>query len=252
MPDLRPHPSVHAEHDDLGGLVLLHRATGQWHSLNPTAALWWAALADTGNTQVALDTVIAEHPDTPPDELQQDLAHLIAELTARELLTHSRPSRGTMTSNNTERQPPHEQPPEAGLPMALPTAGISQVPPGYRVTASLAFLLALALLRLPYRITSRVIAGPTRRLPAATHEQGTAAVHAAHAVARGWPGRAACLELSLTAVLTAALRGRRLHWCFGFATDPRRFHAWVETADGPVTHPADEPVTAAYRRILAL
>ncbi|GAA4914153.1 hypothetical protein ACFPM3_22975 [Streptomyces coeruleoprunus] len=34
--------------------------------------------------------------------------------------------------------------------------------------------------------------------------------------ARWWPGRAACMETSLGAVLAAALFGRRLDWCLPF------------------------------------
>ncbi|MFC8794980.1 lasso peptide biosynthesis B2 protein [Streptomyces cinereoruber] len=55
--------------------------------------------------------------------------------------------------------------------------------------------------------------------------------------ARWWPGRAACMETSLGAVLAAALLGRRLDWCLGarFAPPPVEYHAWAELPDhGPV------------------
>lgn len=53
------------------------------------------------------------------------------------------------------------------------------------------------------------------------------------------PGRAACLETSLAATLTAAARGRRVHWCLGARSAPFATHAWIETAAGPAGEPAN-------------
>ncbi|MFC9222993.1 lasso peptide biosynthesis B2 protein [Streptomyces hygroscopicus] len=79
---------------------------------------------------------------------------------------------------------------------------------GERLAAAAGLALALVLLRLPFRHT-----------------------------ARWWPGRAACMETSLGAVLAAALLGRRLDWCLGarFAPPPVEYHAWAELpGHGPV------------------
>lgn len=236
MPDLRQHPQVHAEHDALGGLILLHQGTGQWHVLNPTASAMWSSLIDAGDIEAAVATVAAAYPDVPLDDLRRDMEQLAADLITRNLLIPT----GTTA------------PAEQGLAMALPLPTSRRIRRSDRLAALLAFPVALCLLRLPFQTSSRLTHRYTSSLPPATREQAAAAVDAAHAAARSYPGRAACLELSLTAVLAAAARGRRLDWCFGFATDPRRFHAWVETDGRPVTHPADEPLGTAYRRILAI
>ncbi|MER8234318.1 lasso peptide biosynthesis B2 protein [Streptomyces sp. NPDC094049] len=44
------------------------------------------------------------------------------------------------------------------------------------------------------------------------------------------PGRAACLEESLAAYLTAALTGRRVAWVLGVRFVPQGAHAWIATA----------------------
>lgn len=48
-----------------------------------------------------------------------------------------------------------------------------------------------------------------------------------------FPGRTACLELSLAFVLFALMRRRSSTWCVGVATDPIRAHAWVEVDRKP-------------------
>ncbi|MGH8903010.1 MAG: lasso peptide biosynthesis B2 protein [Egibacteraceae bacterium] len=119
--------------------------------------------------------------------------------------------------------------------------------------AGKAMAVALAALRLGFGRATRLVA-LLRRLSAhpASLPEAEAAVHAAALVARRYPGRAACLERSLTAVLGAALRRRHLDWCLGAATDPRRFHAWVEAEGRPITAPDDDPVEPAYRRVLTI
>ena len=126
--------------------------------------------------------------------------------------------------------------------------------PTDRLAALTVFPIALAALRLGFGRATRLVALLRRGLPArpASLREAQAAVHAAALVARWYPGRAACLERSLTAVLSAALRRRRLDWCLGAATDPRRFHAWVEAAGQPVTAPDDDSVEPAYRRVLSI
>jgi hypothetical protein len=102
-------------------------------------------------------------------------------------------------------------------------------------------VLVIATLRLlPLRIA---LAATThlnfRARGVATSDDALAAVRAARRAAGCWPGRAACLEISLTATWLAALRGRAVAWCHGVQVHPYTFHAWVE-ADGA---PVDEPAT---------
>lgn len=107
-----------------------------------------------------------------------------------------------------------------------------------RCAAAAGLALALVLLRLPFRHTLRAVRCARRagRRPL-TAAQAEALVEAARHTSRLWPGRAACMETSLGAVLAAALLGRRLHWSLGvrFAPPPVEYHAWAELPeDGPV------------------
>ncbi|MBW1603401.1 lasso peptide biosynthesis B2 protein [Streptomyces sp. JJ66] len=107
-----------------------------------------------------------------------------------------------------------------------------------RLAAAFGFALALVLLRLPFRHTVRAtcLARRVGRRPLAS-ARAEALVGAVRHTARWWPGRAACMETSLGAVLAAALLGRRLTWHLGarFAPPPVEYHAWVELpGHGPV------------------
>uniref|UniRef100_UPI00140E3BB5 lasso peptide biosynthesis B2 protein n=1 Tax=Streptomyces sp. YIM 98790 TaxID=2689077 RepID=UPI00140E3BB5 len=103
------------------------------------------------------------------------------------------------------------------------------------------FLLALCLLRLPFRVTVRGVTVARRLLcrSPATPAQAERALRTVRRAARRHPGRAACLELSLGAVLALALTGRSAAWCLGGTGDALRFHAWIEAGRVPVHHPDD-------------
>ncbi|MGW5120855.1 lasso peptide biosynthesis B2 protein [Streptomyces noursei] len=113
-----------------------------------------------------------------------------------------------------------------------------------RLAAAAGLVLALVLLHLPVRKKARfryTVRGARlarrigrRELDAARAE---ALVGAARHTARLWPGRAACMETSLGAVLAAALLGQRLNWCLGARSSPPpvEYHAWADlTEHGPV------------------
>ncbi|MFB1044255.1 lasso peptide biosynthesis B2 protein [Streptomyces chrestomyceticus] len=104
-----------------------------------------------------------------------------------------------------------------------------------RLAAAAGLALALALVRLPFRHTARAarLARRVGRRPLDA-ARAQALVGAVRHTSRLWPGRAACMETSLGAMLAAALLGRRLNWCLGarFAPPPVEYHAWAELAGG--------------------
>lgn len=124
--------------------------------------------------------------------------------------------------------------------------------PVERMAAAMGLALALVLLRLPFRHTiraSRLARRAGRRsLDAARAE---ALVGAVRHTARWWPGRAACMETSLGAVLAAALLGQQLDWCLGarFSPPPVEYHAW---ADLPEHGPVGEYTAAGWHHHAAL
>jgi hypothetical protein len=73
----------------------------------------------------------------------------------------------------------------------------------------------------------------------ATPQQAQAVLAAVHRIGHYYPGRVACLEHSLGAVVGLALIGLNADWCLGYAHDPYRFHAWVEVGGAMVAHPGD-------------
>lgn len=137
--------------------------------------------------------------------------------------------------------------------MIADAAHTAQVPASraYRLAATAAFPLALAAVRLlPLRYLFLLIRAArwVGRRPLAAGD-GEQLVAAARHAGRWWPGRIACLETSITAVLAAAACGRALTWCIGvrFAPPPDSHHAWcaVPGPDGALL-PVGEHTAAGW------
>ncbi|MFI7467453.1 lasso peptide biosynthesis B2 protein [Nonomuraea sp. NPDC049646] len=102
-----------------------------------------------------------------------------------------------------------------------------------RLSALAAQVLAAGLTRLPFPVLSEVLSTLGGRCQhAATPTQAQIAAEAARWAGHWMPGRAACLENAVAAMLTAAVRGRRVYVCIGARMQPYATHAWIETATG--------------------
>ncbi|MBH1934528.1 lasso peptide biosynthesis B2 protein [Streptomyces sp. AV19] len=121
-----------------------------------------------------------------------------------------------------------------------------------RLAAAAGLALALVLLALPFRWTVRAARWARRagRRPIAP-DRAEALVTAVRHTGRLWPVRAACAEISLGAVLAAALLGRRLDWCLGvrFSPPPVEYHAWAALPGGS---PVGEYAQAGWHHYTAL
>ncbi|QEV16215.1 lasso peptide biosynthesis B2 protein [Streptomyces alboniger] len=160
--------------------------------------------------------------------------------------------------------PQREVPPDTEVPLAAAQMTMAAEPVrGERdrslrgaVTALLgllALLGALLLIRLPLRTVSRTVSWTARIWcrREATPAQASASLATVRRAARWYPGRAACLELSLATLGVLALTGRRVVWCVGTADDPYRFHAWVEAQGVAIASP-DEYGDTEFRRVLSV
>lgn len=195
------------------------RGRGTWRFLDPIGARLWLEL--TGGTPVdqAVEDLTAcwSQRGGQPDQVRADLRALAADLDAARLLTGS--------------APPMLAGEHAEVRFAVPVA--TQLVE--RAAAHAGLLAALVLLRLlPVRYALAAARAATR-LPGgpATIGQAEAAFTAVRRAAHWWPGRAACLEESLAAHLTAALTGHQVRWVLGARFAPNGAHAWIE-ADGAV------------------
>ncbi|GAA3735229.1 branched-subunit amino acid ABC-type transport system permease component [Spinactinospora alkalitolerans] len=134
--------------------------------------------------------------------------------------------------------------------MALPPPSAYRLRHRERLAGLLGFTSAVLLLRLPIKHSVVIVGKLKRHTPkSATMDEAAAAVAAGRAAARWFPGRAACLENSLAAVLTALLLRRSLDWCIGARLMPYAAHAWVEAGGRPVGETAspDRPYLLLLR-----
>jgi hypothetical protein len=208
--------------------------------MNGTAYELWQEWQRADDFSSALTVVAGRNPAYSDGRFQADSRELAETLLALGLLV-------------LDEGPAGEPAPATG---GLPAVGgvTDSAPLRLRVSSAvLAFLITLILLRLPFRVTVWVLTWLRTRWcgQVATAEQALAAIRAVDTVARYHPGRFACLELSLGAVIAMALRRRQLFLVIGVADDPFRFHAWVETHNGPLSFPPNTDL-ADFRPITVL
>ncbi|MCP2264636.1 lasso peptide biosynthesis B2 protein [Promicromonospora thailandica] len=107
---------------------------------------------------------------------------------------------------------------------------------GQAAMAATSLLVAVGMLRLlPLRVVL-ALAGVVRQVAPRHASLDTAreVITARDWAAAHYPGRATCLDLSLTAFLIAACRGRHVSWCIGCRFNPSESHAWIEVDGEPV------------------
>lgn len=231
---------VHCRDHPDGGVVLLNRATGQWHALNATAGALWRSWQAGDDFEEGVAAVASRYPDVPADRIREDAELLLNQLVARSLLHVTLPERAEAVAMAGV---------EPGVVRDNPRTGRF-----LRAVAYCCLLLAVICARLPFQSTYRLVhfIRKSGRPAPLTAERAATIVAAVHVAARWYPCRAACLELSLASVFLAALLRRRLDWCLGAATDPYRFHAWVETGGQPVPGPWESTQHARYLRVLTV
>ncbi|QEV11463.1 lasso peptide biosynthesis B2 protein [Streptomyces fradiae ATCC 10745 = DSM 40063] len=175
----------------------------------------------------------------------------------------TRPRRRTGRRARLRGEPPgargargHRPPPGTAAKVVAP---VTVVAPGARPTAPLhlrlvatvALALSLALCHVPLRRRIAVVR-QARRLPYVSARRLDALYTATTAaVPLWWPGRVACMEISLATVIAAALTGRRARWVLGARFRPDAAHAWAEVPGHAVGRDigdaVDRPWTAVMR-----
>lgn len=232
---------VHHSTAPHGGSVLLNSRSGQWYALNPVADAMWHTWRDTGDFDAAVHAITADYPHAPHEQVHSDALRLLAELARRGLVVLG--ARAAATDSVVESGGGPDEP------VVVP-AGTGR---GHQLTAVMAFVAALLLLRLPFHTAIRVVEITRGRYCRGTADvaQVAAVVAAARRAAAWYPGRAACLELSLTVVIAMTLLRRTVDWVIGVADDPYRFHAWIETGGVPVIDDFDLAFRD-FRRVLTV
>jgi hypothetical protein len=187
-----------------------------------------------------ITALTARYPEVPRERIRADFEELLGDLGARGLISVETNADVDHAWNETS--------------MAVEARPPGRIGARFLAAAALALPIATVLAHLPFRWTAKLIRTVKRRLPypEATVEEAEALARAVQRVGRHYSGRVACYEQSLIVLVAAALSGRSVTLHLGTATDPRRFHAWIETSGRivkvyPDPRPGDE-----YHRVLVL
>ncbi|WP_439947146.1 lasso peptide biosynthesis B2 protein [Streptomyces sp. BBFR109] len=222
---MRVPPGVHRASLGDGAVAVLATGSGTWQWMNAaTERIWSAALADT------VPEAVQELHERGVADAEAIVAGTVERLTRCGLLAGAGRGSRTLPPPMPAVTAPAPQCEQPGLPV--------------RILARAGLMLALCLMRLPLRARMRLL-GLLRFLPAASPAVAASAAAAVPLVRPSWwPGRIACMEVSLATVLTIALRGRRAHWVLGSRRLPNEAHAWVWTPAGALGlsgRDADDP-----------
>jgi len=256
MPTVEVAGHVRYRSDESGRVVILDIAAGEWVVLNQTAGELWRSWQAGAGIDQAVSHVVERYPGVPEAAIRADAEQLLGELLARRYV--ARVGSAARFANPVPESADHGPGTGGGRSVgatmaAAPTGNSSALVSGGRVALALVFLFAAdVLLRCSFRRSVALVRLSRRTwcrstLPA-WRANGT--VEAVRRAARWYPGRAACLERSLAAVLLAIIARRRLDWCLGAVPDPYRFHAWVAVDSDPVTAADDDPALDQWDLIL--
>ncbi|AXG79044.1 lasso peptide biosynthesis B2 protein [Streptomyces paludis] len=211
---------VHRRGIGHGVTAALAESTGRWSWLDTdTCRIWDAARA---GTLPALVNELCAH-GYERGQVEAAVAHIVERLTAEGLLTEHGPA---------AKRPAAAGPCDANG-WTTPLEPGSKVPPlPVRILAAAALAVSATVVRLPLRYLLRAL-GLLRRLPAARPAHADLLHRAVRTVRpTWWPGRLACMEVSLATVIAAALCGRRVYWVLGARPLPNEAHAWVVLPGG--------------------
>lgn len=245
MPGANTSEKVHYYEHDHGGIIMLDTASGCWIALNPMASEYWRNWSAGKEINQTVEAVAARYPGVGLAAIRADANALLVELTVRGLIDAA----------------PAKAAPKAvvssGVAMAESEFTVGQGPIRSKLRSAVAFIcvvLASVAVRRSLRTALWLVRTSRRRWCRNDPDLGAArrTVAAVSRAARLYPGRSACLELSLAAVLLAAVRRRRLDWCFGSAANPYQFHAWVELDGRAVPVPGRPADEVGYLRVLAV
>ncbi|MEU2855512.1 lasso peptide biosynthesis B2 protein [Streptomyces syringium] len=133
------------------------------------------------------------------------------------------------------------------VPATRPTA-----PARDRLVAAVALALSLATSQCPLRWQIAAVR-LLRGLPYARLARLEALYTAVQAVIPSWwPGRIACMEISLATVIAAALTGRQARWALGARFLPDAAHAWAEVPEGAVGRDIGDAVDRPWMPVLTV
>ncbi|MFI9081922.1 lasso peptide biosynthesis B2 protein [Streptomyces sioyaensis] len=121
-----------------------------------------------------------------------------------------------------------------------------------RLVAAVALTVSLAVSPLPLRWKLAAVR-LLRGLPFARRAHLEALYTAVQAVIPAWwPGRIACMEISLATVLATALTGRQARWVHGARFLPHAAHAWAEFPEGAVGRDIGDAIDRPWMPVLSV
>jgi hypothetical protein len=201
-----------------GTTVLLDRVRGRYFTLNEVAGRVWELAGRGATIAETIDRILGEY-DVPRWQAEHDVAATLRQLLDDRLLAPG------SALNERPVEPVPRRPPRAAM-----NAGGVEVPPVVRCGLLIAWFKALLRI-LGFLGTLEWIRKRVELLPATVEAEPETVKAVEYAVAMAgalYPGRAKCLEQSLTLYYLLRRSGVAAMYCQGVQPYPFQAHAWIE------------------------
>jgi hypothetical protein len=208
--------------------VLLNLRTGRYHPVNETMGDLWCLLDDGHDLDAALQA-IADTGDVEVERVREDAESELAKLRRYRMLTaRPRSSRLAIRFGTVDPTPSRR----------LAVTDDERASVSQSAIACVAFVVALALQRMPFRLMLRIMRASrrVRRRQRPTVADTIRWVATVRRVASKHPGWAECHEISIAAFLVLAALGRAPTWLLLAVFDSDDLHACLEVGDTVVDH----------------
>lgn len=228
------------------GAIALNITSGTYHRLNTNAAHIIESLQHASSPEQQIDSLSLLYPHVERDVLKAGFNQGIAMLIKKGLLSDNIESFSLMYADTTVDTAPLNA-------LVRTNTERSDARPVDYVYA----LGGLAAARSLQHLSFAKRAATLKKLhetwcgSTASKDETQRLFSAVRSVSDLYPARIACLELSVTTALSAALKRKRVNVVIGVKTDPDGFHAWPEVDGIPITN-SDESVTGIYQPIFKI
>lgn len=228
------------------GAIALNLTSGTYHRLNTSAAHIIESLQSTPNPELQINSLSLLYPDVSRDVLEARVSQGVAMLVKTGLLAEDIESFNLLRADTTVDTAPLNA-------LVRTNDKALDVRPADYMYALGGLVAARGLQHFSFakRVTALKKLHETWCDSTASKDEAQRLFSAVQRVSDLYPTRIACLELSVTAALSAALKRKRVNVVIGVKTDPDGFHAWPEVNGTPITS-NDESITGIYQPIFKI
>ena len=228
-----------------GYYAVLNLHTNSYQVLNPIASVILRTLHEKGTISYTVDRLVIKYANAGRARLESDVTRCVKDWLAKGIIAKRREPSKKKLPNHDITEASYEDAGETVMSYNVEKLHHNQLS---RIQVSIAFIISLVLgkFSIKTRLTTLLWCQRILCKRNATKKEARQLQSLAYGITHYYPGRVACLEISYTTALAAALTRKKVQWHLGASFEPPAFHAWIEVEGEPIRTAADDPVDGVY------